>query len=422
MSWFLLFALVALGITAFASIGTMVLNEIAWHELEEYCKSQKRPERFGEIFEIRDEMEVGCGFLELIASVIMATSIFFYFWGYRHEVPPTFVDFMFLATLLGITLLLANQWIPWAVTQLSAPQFLYRTWRFWWLVSLLGWPVVAGRNFFQELFARASGSEEIEESEGEAFEDEILSMVSEGEQDGFLEPNTRDMIEGVMELDDKTVAHVMTSRNDVDTLDLSASWDEMMEFVIQSGRTRIPIFDGSPDQIVGLLYAKDLLRESRRSKRRPLQKLLRDPIEVPESKMLNAMLKTFLHGRTHMAIVKDEYGGLAGVVTIEDVLEEIVGEIVDETDKDKSGDITILNPLQADVRGTIHIDVLNDEMGIELPEDEEFATVSGLIMSQINEVPRSGHELVVGNIQFNILEATRRQIQAVRVTIREEEN
>jgi CBS domain containing-hemolysin-like protein len=422
MSWFLLIAIVALAVTAFASIGTMVLNEIAWHELEEHCKNLKRPERFGEIFEIRDEMEVGCGFLELIASVIMATSLFFYLWSYRHESTPTLFDFATLAMVLGISLLLANQWIPWAVTKLSAPQFLYRTWRFWWLVSLLGWPVVAGRNFFQELFARASGNEDVEESEGEAFEDEILSMVSEGEQDGFLEPNTRDMIEGVMELDDKTVAHVMTSRNDVDTLDLSSSWDEMMEFVIQSGRTRIPIFDGSPDQIVGLLYAKDLLRESRRSKRRPLQKLLRDPIAVPEGKMLNAMLKTFLHGRTHMAIVKDEYGGLAGVVTIEDVLEEIVGEIVDETDKDKSGDITILNPLQADVRGTIHIDVLNEEMGIELPEDEEFATVSGLIMSHINEVPRSGHELTIGDIQFNILEATRRQIKAVRVTIRKEEN
>lgn len=422
MSWFLLIAIVALAVTAFASIGTMVLNEIAWHELEEHCKNQKRPERFGEIFEIRDQMEVGCGFLELMASVIMATSLFFYLWSYRHDSTPTLFDFTTLAMLLGISLLLANQWIPWAVTKLSAPQFLYRTWRFWWLVSLLGWPVVAGRNFFQELFARASGNEDVEESEGEAFEDEILSMVSEGEQDGFLEPNTRDMIEGVMELDDKTVAHVMTSRNDVDTLDLSSSWDEMMEFVIQSGRTRIPIFDGSPDRIVGLLYAKDLLRESRRSKRRPLQKLLRDPIEVPEGKMLNAMLKTFLHGRTHMAIVKDEYGGLAGVVTIEDVLEEIVGEIVDETDKDKSGDITILNPLQADVRGTIHIDVLNEEMGIELPEDEEFATVSGLIMSQINEVPRSGYELTIGDIQFNILEATRRQIKAVRVTIREEEN
>ena len=193
-----------------------------------------------------------------------------------------------------------------------------------------------------------------------------------------------------------------------------------MEFVIKSGRTRIPIYDESLDQVVGLLFAKDLLRESRLNKRRPLQKLLRDPIEVPATILLDELLKTFLRGRTHMAIVKDEYGAVAGVVTIEDVLEEIVGEIVDETDQDISDDITFLNDRQADVQGTMHISVLNDRMGIELPEDDEYATVSGLIMNKINEIPRSGYEVSIGNVQLNILEATRRKIKAVRVTIANE--
>ena len=212
----------------------------------------------------------------------------------------------------------------------------------------------------------------------------------------------------------------MTPRNKVDALNQSTSWDEMMEFVIKSGRTRIPIYDESLDQVVGLLFAKDLLRESRLNKRRPLQKLLRDPIEVPVTIMLDEMLKTFLRGRTHMAIVKDEYGAVAGVVTIEDVLEEIVGEIVDETDQDISDDITFLNDRQADVQGTMHISVLNDRMGIELPEDDEYATVSGLIMNKINEIPRSGYEVSIGNVQLNILEATRRKIKAVRVSIANE--
>ena len=212
----------------------------------------------------------------------------------------------------------------------------------------------------------------------------------------------------------------MTPRNKVDALNQSTSWDEMMEFVIKSGRTRIPIYDESLDQVVGLLFAKDLLRESRLNKRRPLQKLLRDPIEVPATILLDELLKTFLRGRTHMAIVKDEYGAVAGVVTIEDVLEEIVGEIVDETDQDISDDITFLNDRQADVQGTMHISVLNDRMGIELPEDDEYATVSGLIMNKINEIPRSGYEVSIGNVQLNILEATRRKIKAVRVTIANE--
>jgi len=121
-----------------------------------------------------------------------------------------------------------------------------------------------------------------------------------------------------------------------------------------------------------------------------------------------------------MAIVKDEYGGVAGVVTIEDVLEEIVGEIVDETDKDISDDITFLNNRQAEVLGTMHISVLNHRMGIELPEDDEYATVSGLVMNKINEIPRSGHEVSIGNVQLIILESTRRQIKTVRVTITNE--
>ncbi|MCL4156900.1 UNVERIFIED_CONTAM: hypothetical protein GTU68_021319 [Idotea baltica] len=191
----------------------------------------------------------------------------------------------------------------------------------------------------------------------------------------------------------------------------------MIDFVIKSGRTRIPIYRGTIDTVVGLLYAKDLLRESLRSKRRPLQKFLREPLFVPASIKLDEMLNRFLHGRTHLAIVNNEYGGVAGCVTIEDVLEEIVGEIVDETDTDLSDDINRLNDKQADVNGKIHIERLNDVMGIDLPDNDEFATVSGLIMSQINKVPRSGHEIVIGNIQFNILEATKREIKFVRVTV-----
>ena len=359
MSWLLTFAIISLAANAFASIGSLVLNEIAWHDLEEYCKNRQQPKRFSDIFELRDQMEVGCGALHLIATVVLSTSMFFFMLSYRGTTTPTGYDILVFGALLGFALLLTNHWIPWAVTQISAVPFLYRTWRFWGVFSLLGWPLVIGRKFFEELFSRASGNDEPEESEEEAFEEEILSMVSEGEHDGYLEANTRDMIEGIMELDDKTAGDIMTPRNKVDALNQSTSWDEMMEFVIESGRTRIPIYDESLDQVVGLLFAKDLLRESRLSKRRPLQKLIRDPIEVPATIMLDEMLKTFLRGRTHMAIVKDEYGAVAGVVTIEDVLEEIVGEIVDETDEDISDDITFLSDHQADVQGTMHISVLN---------------------------------------------------------------
>lgn len=416
------FAVAGFLITTIAATAELVLNEIAWHELEEYCKLRRQPNRFGRIFELRDSMLLGCGILHMVATAVMAVSMVCWFLAGRDPLTLTGWDYSTLFLVLGFALVFSGSWIPWAVARVGSVPFLYHTWRMWWVVSLGVWPLSAGGSVVGDLLARASGVEEpSEEEEEEAFEDEILSMVSEGEHDGYLEPDARDMIEGVMELDDNAVTHVMTPRTQVDALAASVSWEEMMEFVVSSGRTRIPIYEESIDHIIGLLYAKDLLRESMLPKRRPLVDLLRVPITVPSSMLLDEMLKIFLHGRTHMAIVMDEYGGMAGVVTIEDVLEEIVGEIVDETDKDMSGDITLLNDEQADVFGTVHIERLNEALGTELPDEEEFATVSGLIMSQLMEVPRSGKEVTIGNVQFNILEASRRKINAVRVTLLKDE-
>jgi CBS domain containing-hemolysin-like protein len=411
-------------VTAFSAIATLVLNEIAWHELEEYCKQKKQPEIFGRIFELRDQLALGAGILQMVATAVATVAMAGWLLESRSVAEISGWDGWGIFGLVAFCMVFVGSWIPWAVARIGSVPFLFGTWRWWWIVSSLAWPLMVGGRFVSAMFVRASGRTDEVDDEEEAFEDEILSMVSEGEQDGFLEPDARDMIEGVMELDDNDVATVMTHRSKVDALAEGTTWENMVTFVVESGRTRIPVYKNKIDNIVGLLYAKDLLRESLRSesKRRPLSKLLRDPLFVPESTLLDEMLSKFLHVRTHMAIVQDEYGGLAGVITIEDILEEIVGEIVDETDKDMSDDITILNPNQADVLGTVHIGLLNETLGVELPEDDQFDTVSGLIMHQLNEIPRSGRELTVGKVQFNIQEANRRQIKSVRVTLLDEDD
>ena len=410
-------------LTTLSATASVVLNEIQWHELEEYCKQKKQPKLFGRIFDLRDQLDLGTGIFQAAATALAVVSMISWLDTRRPIEQLDGWGVAWMIALVGFCLVFSVSWIPWAVARIGSVRFLYRTWRWWWVVSALAWPLMVGGRFVALMFARASGQDEEEDDEEEAFEDEILSMVSEAEHDGFLESETRDMIEGVMELDDNDVVAVMTHRSKVDALEESTEWEQMVTFVVESGRTRIPVFKDKIDNIVGLLYTKDLLRESLRSesKRRPLKKLLRDPLFVPESTLLDEMLSKFLHVRTHMAIVRDEYGGLAGVVTIEDILEEIVGEIVDETDKDQSKAITILNPNQADVLGTVHIDRLNEVMGVELPDDDQFDTVSGLIMDQLKEIPRPGHELTVGRVQFNIQEANRRQIKSVRVTVLDED-
>jgi CBS domain containing-hemolysin-like protein len=218
-------------------------------------------------------------------------------------------------------------------------------------VSIAFWPLLFCGRLVGTIFERASGTEEENEDEEDAFEEEILSILSEAENDGVVEAERADMIEGVMDLDDHDLTKVMTPRSRIDALDVSSSWEEMLRFAVDSGRTRIPVFEEKIDNILGILFVKDLLKESLRNekKRRSLRKLLRAPILAPDTTKLDEMLKTFLAGRMHMAVVTDEYGGLAGVVTIEDVIEEIVGEIEDETDNSKPLPFKFIHKNEAEV-------------------------------------------------------------------------
>ena len=415
-------ALVGFGLTTITATAAYILQECSWHELEEYCHQQRKPERFGKIFDAREEMHLGTVILQMFATGIAMCAAMGWLLNDRSVSELEVGNLLSITGLVIFALIVTCSWIPWAIARIGSNQFLFHTWRWWWGASAIAWPFLVGGNVVTALFVRASGKQDEEDDEEEAFEDEILTMVSEGEHDGLLEADAADMIEGVMELDDNDVAAVMTPRSKIDSLDIATTWDDMLEFVVESGRTRIPVYEDSVDNIKGILYAKDILREFTKSesKRKSLPKLLREPLIVPETTLCDEMLDQFLCNHVHMAIVQDEYGGLAGIVTIEDVLEEIVGEIVDETDDDRADEIEVLNPNEADVEGHVNIDELNERLGLTLPENEDYDTVSGLIMRELNEVPRSGHELQIGNVQFKIQRATKRAISLVRVTVLDE--
>ena len=411
-------AIAAWILTTLAAIAHQVVREVSWHDLEEYCQL-KRNDVFGQIFDSRESISLGTLILLMISVGVAAASTCYLFFAGAEEISGT--AFWSRTALICFGLVFLGSLVPWAVSQVSATQFLYNTWRIWWLVSGIAYPFIVGANFVEDTLFRASGisDEEQEELEEEAAEDEIMSIVAEAEHEGHIDEDKRDMIEGVMELDDSDVGRVMTPRSRVDALDIDTNWDEMLLYVVESGRTRIPIYEEKFDRVVGILYAKDLLRESLRSesKRRPLKKLIREPMEVPESTLLDEMLQRFLDQHVHMAIVKDEYGGVAGVVTIEDVLEEIVGEIVDEADVEEMDDIRKISSTRAEVTGTTHLNRLNEAMGLQLPEDQEFDTVAGLIMKELNEIPRRGREVVVDNVSFKVEQSNRRSIELVQVEI-----
>ena len=412
------------GLTALGFLLTMTvasanrcLYDIAWHELEELCLRKKKPELFGRVLDLREQLEFGLGILQTV--VISTTACWTLCWlvGESSVSAIPWPAILSHLTLIAVVIVASATWVPWAVAKIGAEHIVYYTWRWWWLLSILSWPLLLVGKLVGAVFQRASGSEEDDEDEEEAFEEEILSILSEAENDGVVESERADMIEGVMDLDDHHVSKVMTPRSRIDALNVSASWEEMVKFAADSGRTRIPVFDTKIDDILGILYVKDLLRESLKGKqkRRPLRKLLRKPLSTPATTQLDEMLKIFLAGRMHMAVVEDEYGGLSGVVTIEDILEEIVGEIEDETDDSKPQPFRIINPGEAEVSGDFPIDELNEKFGLTLPEEEEYSTVGGLLMSVSSRIPSVGHEVELDNVKMIILEANRRSVRRVRV-------
>jgi CBS domain containing-hemolysin-like protein len=253
----------------------------------------------------------------------------------------------------------------------------------------------------------------------DAFEEEIRSIVTEGHREGLLEEEAREMIEGVIELSDVVVSHIMTPRTEMNMLQLEQPWNEVIEYVTSSGHTRIPVYDKSRDDIVGILYSKDLLPELAKGSSEPhrqLAELLRKPLFVPESKAVDDLLQVFQQSRTHIAIVLDEYGGVSGLVTIEDVLEEIVGEIEDEYDSHAEQDIRKIDDDVCEALGRAHVDQINAEMDFDLPEEENFDTIGGFVFAEFGRVPSAGEALNWrDSVQITVLEATRRRVGRVRL-------
>ena len=243
-------------------------------------------------------------------------------------------------------------------------------------------------------------------------EEEIREVVTEGQREGLIEDEAREMIESVMALGDVKISEIMTPRTDMISLPVDLEWEEALRQIIASGHTRFPIYGNSRDEVVGILHIKDMLHEMAQAttgRRRPIAELLRQPFFVPETKPVDSLLQEFQHSRNHIAVVLDEFGGVSGLVTIEDVLEEIVGEIADEHD-DAAGDrIKSIDDHTCEALARVHISEINERLGLHLP-DEQFDTIGGFVFHQLGRIPHVGEELTHENLRIKVLETTRRRI------------
>jgi magnesium and cobalt transporter len=247
---------------------------------------------------------------------------------------------------------------------------------------------------------------------------QLVEMLAESQQRGVLDAELFAMLEGALAVADLQVRDIMVPRTQMVCVGREDDIARILSAVVESRHSRFPVLGNGHDDVAGILLAKDLLRLFADSERESfdMREYLRPAVFVPEAKRLNVLLREFRDSRNHMAIVVDEYGGVAGLVTIEDVIEQIVGDIDDEFDVEDDQNIRREGERQFSVRGATRIDEFNQFFHAEL-QTGEFDTVAGLVMKQLGRMPRRGESVMLGEFEFRVMRSDRRRIDSLRVTI-----
>ena len=241
----------------------------------------------------------------------------------------------------------------------------------------------------------------------------LLDLAVDNE---LIDDDAKTIMEGAWSVSDMQVRDIMIPRAQMTVIKIDAELDEALPQIIHAAHSRFPVIDDNLDNVIGILLAKDLLPLIlEREPEFDLRSLLRPAVVVPESKRLNVLLREFRQNRNHMAIVIDEYGGVAGLVTIEDVLEEIVGEIEDETDVDEGRDIRKISPTEFFVKAQTPIEDFNEHFGVSF-SDEEFDTIGGLVVNAFGHVPTRSETTYLQRFEFKVVNADQRRLLSLRVT------
>ena len=252
-----------------------------------------------------------------------------------------------------------------------------------------------------------------------ATRDDLIDILRDSAKRDLLDRDSLDMIEGVLQVAEMKVRDIMVPRSQMDVVDKNSPPEGYLPMLIESGHSRFPMVDGDKDKVIGILLAKDLLRYLFLDKKKRAQfnvhDMLRPAVFVPESKRLNVLLREFRTSRNHMAIVVNEYGGVAGLVTIEDVLEQIVGEIADEYDIEDDVMIMPRDGGEYVVKALVTLADFNTRLNSQLAH-EEIDTVGGLVMSRLGHVPRRGEKIDIDNWRFEVLRADSRRVYLLKVT------
>lgn len=282
------------------------------------------------------------------------------------------------------------------------------------LFARISWPVVRALTDFSNGLATVFGASEATDTSF-FIEEEIRTIVDAGEEEGIIEEDEREMIYSIFEFGDTLAREIMVPRIDVVAVEVNTPMLEALDTIMRAGHSRLPVYSDTMDNIEGLLYAKDLLPYLRDGKTDvPLPEVLRPAYFVPETKKVNELLEDLQQRKVHMAIVVDEYGGTAGIVTIEDILEEIVGEIQDEYDSEEAA-VQHLSPSEIIFNARFNVDDASKLLAINLPT-EGGDTLGGLLYSELGRVPAVNDEVIIDGVKLTVLSVSGRRIKKIKAT------
>lgn len=410
-------ALLLLGIASMAAVQARAARGAPRHRVHELCRDRGVPELADEIVDGSEPV----AFIAATIVVVAATA--------ATLVAAHSLDLQLVPGRIRLPVMLLWMGIVWFLL-VAAPMLLARTvgprilvaiWPIWRPLVAAVKPFVVGvawlANLLSGAFGRRGG-----ESDQPTVEEEVRQVVDDALRDGRLEGAARDMIEGVMDLRDARVAQIMTPRTSMVTLPVNAAWSEVLAVATESAHTRMPVWDRSPDDVIGILHSRELLTHlaaaagGGAAAPPEMRPLLRPPYFVPESMSVQNLLREFQRTHTHMAVVTDEFGGVSGVVTIEDALEEIVGEIADEHDEAFSDGLRQISEGVCEAMANVRLEDLARATGLDLPMEADYESVGGFVFHHLGRIPVAGERFESHGGRWEVLAATLNRVDRVRVT------
>lgn len=272
--------------------------------------------------------------------------------------------------------------------------------------------------FITEVIRLSVSKFKLDSSKSAIEREEIPHLTSISREKGALEEDEHNLISGLVSFGSVTVEEIMTPRVDIVAVSTDVNYEKLIEVITQSGHSRIPLYKENIDEIIGIIFAKDLLPYSRNPDLRKglsLDKISRTVLFIPETKLISELLKEFQEKKMHLAVVVDEYGGTSGIVTLEDIVEEVVGEIWDEYDKEENP-ITKIEENKWIVLGKVSVDEINENLGTEITnDDEEFDTLGGFILNQAGSIPQENFNFVFNNFRYTVKEVQKKRVKKILI-------